>query len=160
VGVGKSTVAKELQKRLPKKTALFERDYFMHKVIPWEDNNDVVNRALSKLTHLYLADDYNVLLEGTFTKKEDVYLINKLKDIGRQKNVNVVFLYLNSTLETSLKRNKLRSKDKSIKDEWMKKWYQSSIPKNIEGEMVIETDKLSLQKVVENILEYLSQFTA
>ena len=84
MGVGKSTVAKELQKRLSKKTALFERDYFMHKVIPWEDNNEVVNRALSKLTHLYLADDYNVLLEGTFTKKEDVYLINKLKDIGRQ----------------------------------------------------------------------------
>jgi predicted ABC-type ATPase len=153
VGSGKTTVAKELQRCMPTKTAIFERDYFMHKVIPWENNIKLVNKVLLKLTCLYLENNYNLIIEGTFTNKEDSYLIEKLRTIKKDGNVDLVFIYLNSSLETSLKRNTLRKKGKDIKDEWIKKWHKTSVPGKINNEKIINTDNRSLKTVVKEILK-------
>ena len=152
VGSGKSTVAKLLQKKLSPKTALFDRDYFYHKVFPWEDNNKIVNEALLSLTRLYLDNGYSVILEGSFTLHENKTLIDALLKLTKPKTTDSHFFYLNTTLQVSLKRNKLRKKGKNIKDEWIREWHAASTPGKINKEVIINTNEIDKKAVVKKIL--------
>lgn len=146
-GSGKTVVAKRLQKTLPARVAILTPDYFYWQVFPGEDNKELVNKILAFTIKSYIDEDYTVILEGILPLSENRSLIEEIIKFCKKKRISYLPFFLNVSLETALKRNKMRKNEKKIKTEDIKNWFTVAKKGAIEGEKIIQIDNMSIEEV-------------
>lgn len=115
-GVGKSTISREIARRLPK-SVLLEGDDFYHHVVggyvrAWEEGNHlgVFWKVALNTIKLYLEEGYDVVFNYIINNKD----FEKVKETF--KDVNMKFTVLLVDEEEILKRDKLRPTDCQMKE--------------------------------------------
>ncbi len=155
-GAGKSSIAKKIQEKLlPNKVSIFSPDYFYWQVFPGENNKDLVNEVLFFCIKKYLEYGYFVILEGILPASENKDLFENINKYCKTRNFGLISLFLEVDKDEAIKRNKKRSKGKEILDQDFEDWYNNSISKEIDGEIVIDTTNKSFGSVVNVIVSYL-----
>jgi len=152
-GAGKSTIAKQTQRKLlPQKVAILCPDYFYWQVFPGEENQHLVNQILNFTAQKYLENNYIVILEGILPKSENDELFKQLKNYCQKEKIDFYSFFIEVSQDRALERNDKRKKGKKISKEDMKQWYQNVKPKEIDNEILIQTDQVPIGKIVEKIL--------
>ena len=157
-GIGKTTIAKELAKKLPNNVAVIDSDILRWDFIPKKtktfNDHKVVYKSLFDLTKNYLDNGLNVIVEGILSARTSSETLRIDKYAGfRKKGVKVTYIFLKGTDNIQDKRVKSRKKDwiyqptkKDIKG-WTKLSY-SSISKN---DNIINSNK-SKKAILKDIL--------
>jgi tRNA uridine 5-carbamoylmethylation protein Kti12 len=161
-GVGKSFTARKLVSQLKsKKIALISIDELLHtdQRNLCEDKLKLAKYNAAILTRSFLSDKFDIIIEYTFDIPNHLeFLIDKIK----HSHVNVLpksdihIFHLTAKFAEVKKRNKTRKDGTDpLPDSILEKLYKSCeiTAGKIEGEVIIETDKLPLKKVVEKIIE-------
>ena len=161
-GVGKSFTARKLISQLKaKKIALISIDELLH-----IDQRNLVEDKLrlakfhaAILTRSFLREKFDVIIEYTFDIPEHLnFMIDKIRHSHAEKlpQSDIHVFHLTAKLSEVSKRNKTRKDGTdALPDKVLTKLYNSceKTAGKIEGEIVIETDKMPLKKVVDKIME-------
>lgn len=160
-GIGKSFTARKLISLLKsKKIALISIDELLHidQRNLSEDKLRLAKFHAAIITRSLLSEDFDVIIEYTFDIPAHLnFMIDKIQHSHAEKlpASNVHIFHLTASINEVMKRNKTR-KDGSdpLPDNILKKLYNSCEKSagKVAGELVIETDKKPLKKVVEEIM--------
>lgn len=152
-GIGKSTLSKQLAKRLKGGVTVIDIDvirwgFIVKRTKSYNDHN-LVYKNLWDLTKNSLDDGQNVIIEGVLAgrDKNERLRISKY-DSYKKEGIQVVYFFLKGSSKSQNKRLKHRNKKKPSERDiinWTKLSY-SSISKN---DVVIDTDNKTLNQIVE-----------
>lgn len=161
-GVGKSFTARKLISKLKtKKIALIPIDEILHidQRNLLEDKLRLAKFHAAILTRSFLREQFDVIIEYTFDIPEHLnFMIDKIRHSHAEKlpQSDLHVFHLTAKLPVVAKRNKTRRDGSdSMPTNILNKLYNSCEKSagKIEGEVIIQTDKVPLKKVVEKIIE-------
>ena len=161
-GIGKSFTARKLISQLKnKKVALISVDEILHidQRNLTEDKLKLSKFHAAILTRSFIQEDFDVIIEYTFDIPDHLnFMIDKIKHSHVEKlpNPSVHIFHLTATLEEVVKRNKSRRDGSDpLPANVLKKLYNSceNTAGKVEGEIIIQTTKVPLKKIVDQILE-------
>ena len=161
-GIGKSFTARKLILQLKnKKVALISVDEILHidQRNLTEDKLKLSKFHAAILTRSFIQEDFDVIIEYTFDIPDHLnFMIDKIKHSHVEKlpNPSVHIFHLTATLEEVVKRNKSRRDGSDpLPANVLKKLYNSceNTAGKVEGEIIIQTTKVPLKKIVDQILE-------
>jgi len=164
-GVGKSFTARKLISRLPTtKKARISIDEVLHFDQRTSLSNDKLKLAkfhTALMVRSFLREGFDVVIEYTFDIPDHLaFLVDKIKHSHTENipKADIYIFHLTATMGEVSKRNKTR-KDGSdaLPEGTLKKLYNSceKTAGQVEGEIVIDTDKVPVKKAVELIMETL-----
>lgn len=160
-GVGKSTIARKLAKKLPQKTAHINVDVFPHElIVDWEEipiteRLDIMYENAYFATELFLKKDYNVVIDGGFSIGEDFTLLRKFLELAKRYNKKPEVVELIASLEELINRAKKRNRleDTENNFEIIKHRLNSFVESNLKNKILINTDKKKTEIIVLEILK-------
>ena len=147
---GKSTVANLLRNRLEGNTAIFCPDFFYWDVC-WkkDDDSETVYEALYRLTDLYLSRDYNVILEGILSGRDENGLrIDRFMELGKGYGVKPFFFFVD--LKTSIERDKERGE--LVGEKEVRRVYEKSIDSIHADDVEIDAENNTPEEIVRILL--------
>jgi len=164
-GVGKSTVAKILAKKLGKtieKLAIIPIDLGIEKLIINRPKiferkfSEIMQKNLVCLVNNFLSMEYTVIVEGLFYKTYNkLYSLQELISIGKKQKAKVIVIELQSNFKTIEERIKLREKENPKHDnkiEHARKRYNLFMRKLHLNAIKIDTEEKSPEKIVGEII--------
>lgn len=161
-GVGKSFTARKLISQLKgNKIALIAIDELLHidQRNLSEDKLRLAKFHAAILTRSLLRENFNVIIEYTFDIPSHLdFMIDKIKHSHAEKlpKADIHIFHLTAKLDEVIKRNQNR-KDGSdpLPINILKKLYSycEKTAGQVDGEIIIQTDKIPLKKVVDKIVE-------
>lgn len=123
-GIGKSTISKEVAKKIPGLVSLIDSDVLRFDFIPKRtksfDDRELIYKNLWDLTKNSLNQGLNVIFEGILAKKTNNKLNIDKYDIYKKKGVKVSKIHLTCSEKIQIKRIKNRPDKNSIKQ--LKEW--------------------------------------
>ena len=160
-GIGKSFTARKLISQLKnKKAALISVDEILH-----IDQRNLTNDKLKLakfhaaiLARSFIQEGFDVIIEYTFDIPDHLnFMIEKIKrsHVEKLPQTSVHVFHLTAKLDEVVKRNKTRRDGSDpLPVNVLKKLYGfcETSAGIVEGEIVIQTDKVSVKKVVDQIL--------
>lgn len=149
-GSGKSSVAEELRKHFPKKTAVIHTEMFYWGIVQG-DSPEVVMENVSRLVDNYLKNKYSVIVEGTLSfrdKRGDLY-VNVFERLAKRYGVKTSVIFFDTALGELKKREKKRKK---ISLERLKKLRKIALESKGEDDFVVDTTNKNIGKVVKEVL--------
>ena len=161
-GVGKSYTARKLISQLSNKNiALISVDEILH-----IDQRNLTEEKLKLakfhaaiLTRSFIQEDFDVIIEYTFDIPDHLnFMIDKIKrsQVEKIQKSSIHIFHLTAKLEEVIKRNKTRGDDSDpLPANVLKKLYDSceNTAGKVEGEIIIQTNKVSVEKIVNQILK-------
>ena len=154
-GTGKSTVAKLLQKKMGKKTALIEMDNIYYKVLQDDINHKMVLQSVVNMADIFLKNDYNVIFEGVFTvpynKQKKTLEHNSLFKLAKKYNTKLNIFFLNVSLDIAIHRDESRHGFKKLRKDYVSKLHTKTCSRRHDCEIEINTNNLSPLQVVNRI---------
>ncbi|MCH7850367.1 MAG: zeta toxin family protein [Nanoarchaeota archaeon] len=154
-GSGKSTLALLVAKKLSKGTIVIPKDtvnYGFH-FVNIKQKKDRSKATIKEIVKYYLKNNYNVIVEGVFGGRDANKKINEMKTLSDKFNGDFYLVSLNVKLKTSILRDDIRKKKISKKE--VTKWYNYFYLGHIKSGLILDNDKLTINKAVKSILEYL-----
>ncbi len=156
---GKTSLAKELVKRISGKKALLTVDEFRwimtaHEPRDERDFNLSFDNYLYCLKN-YLRAGYIVITEDAWVKKftDQSTDIQKVIKIGAQQGIPVTQILLKGSWPTILKNNSQRPM--VIPDKELKELYDRALSIELPGELVIDIDHKPIERIAEEVLAHL-----
>jgi cytidylate kinase len=146
-GTGKTTVS-ELLREKDDKTAIICPDTFYHEVFKNADRQ-IIYDSIAVLTDLYLSKGFSVIIEGLLSAFYVGGLDTKLKEIANEHKCKITKIYLQSNIDTLLKRNVARPHLRS--DEQIE-WFNDSVKSITNDEIVINVENLQPKDIIKKIL--------
>ena len=107
---GKSTLAREIQRRCRSKTAVIDTDLFNWSIVPGEDDNAVVYENVVTISSNYLRHNYNVIIEGLIVSSEEQGALEQVRKLAAERGAVVVDFYCRVSKGVALARNEQRAK--------------------------------------------------
>ena len=149
-GSGKTTVAKELQKRFGKNTMLISQDVIRRDMLSVNDGENTLAIPLMKELLVYGSKYSNVvIMEGIMYA--DWY--KPLFDLAIQLyDTRVHAYYFDLTFEETLKRHQTRPKSDEFGEEEMRKWWREKDFSNVLKEVCITSEK-DVESIVSDIYQ-------
>ena len=153
-GSGKSTVAKEVRKRMGYGTALIEQDYIRRTLLREKDQPGQPNIRLIDMTVRFSLDQgYNVVLEGILPKKHyGEMLAHLIKDHAA---VSYIY-YFDIPFEETLQRHKTKPNSHEFGEKEMRQWYLPQDFLDTKNEQVI-SHTLSSKEIIDRIASDIHQ---
>jgi predicted kinase len=167
-GSGKSTVANAIVKLLSSDhnipTAYLEQDYFRNSIL--QGKNGVVSSADVSASMLLASAEasvrggYSVVLEGILNCNQDGRgkyrpVLEGLEALAAELNINIKIFYLDVPIEVTKERHLGRSKASAFGTEKLDKWWASSQPSGLTGEVLINSRGQNIDDTVSIVLEHL-----
>lgn len=161
-GIGKSFTARKLISQLKnKKVALISVDELLHidQRNLTEDKLKLAKFHTAILTRSFIQEDFDVIIEYSFDIPDHLnFMIDKIKHSHVEKlpKPDIHIFHLTAKLEEVLKRNKTRRDGSDpLPANVLKKLYNSceNTAGKVEGEIIIQTNKVPLKKIVDQILK-------
>ena len=148
-GSGKSSIARELQKRSKQNTIIVEQDYFRNTLLQEKgDARKASAEMLEQTVLIGLKHGYNVVLEGILNIKHYKELFDKIFSAHPQNN----FIYfLDVDIDETIKRHKARTKSAEFDENEMRSWAASATPAGYEFE-IIHNNMTSIDAATQQIL--------
>ena len=147
---GKTTVCKKLR-NFDKKIAWVSIDKIKNIFSDYEDRaiDEVNDAAVATIKHL-LDKNYSVVVDGIF---KNLKHYDDVVQIGKDKNIPVTVYQLECSLETLKRRDKERDGSKlglwkPLGDELIESLYRKVMENPIEGAIILNTEKLSVEEIV------------
>ena len=109
-GFGKSTLAKEIQRRCRSKTAVIDTDIFNWSIVPGEDDKAVVYENVVTLASNYLRRSYNVIIEGLIISSEEQGALEQVRKLAAERRAVGLDFYCRVSKDVALGRNEGRGK--------------------------------------------------
>jgi len=162
-GVGKSFTARKLISQLNnKKVALISVDELLHidQRNLSEDKLKVAKFHTAILTRSFLQEKFDVIIEYTFDIPAHlIFMIDKIRHshVENLPQSDLHVFHLTAKLAKVCKRNRTRKDGTDpLPENTLKSLYESCEKSagEIEGEIIIETDNMSVKKVVDKIKEH------
>lgn len=152
-GSGKTTTAKELQKRLGQNTMLVSQDVVRRDMLMVKDGENTEALPLLKmlLKYGYLNSEV-VILEGILCAK---WYRSLFESANQLYGGNVYAYYFDLPFEETLKRHKTKPNRHEFGEEALREWWLEKDYSNILNERSITIEK-DLESVVAEILERIS----
>ena len=160
-GVGKSTIALEIAKRFNKPVIVFNIDAFLIGINFFKIKQKELRRIyiIKSIAKSYLSKDINVIIEGLFGGKHAVKGLRDLEKLSLKHKSKFFLISLHSSFKESYERVRKRKGHmipKPMSRPETKKWHDYFyISKNKKG-LHINTNKMSKQKIIKTIMEYIS----
>ena len=152
---GKSTIAEKLRSYFKeKKTAVIHTEIFYWGIVRG-DSSEVVMENTKRILDNYLKNKYNVILEGTLSKKNKkgkLYVKDFLK-VAKKYKVPIKEFFLEADFSELKKREKGRGK---ISLKKLKEFYDETHKTKSKHEIVIDTSKKSINQVLNELKKHLS----
>ncbi len=161
-GIGKSYTARKLISQLSnKKIALISVDEILHidQRNLTEDKLKLAKFHAAILTRSFIQEDFDVIIEYTFDIPDHLkFMIDKIKrsHVEKMPNSSIHIFHFTAKLEEVIKRNKTRRDGSDpLPTNVLKKLYDSceNTAGKGEGEIIIQTNKVSVEKIVNQILK-------
>ena len=147
-GSGKTTIAKELQRKFGHGTMLISQDVVRREMLYVKDGYKAKAEELLLNLALYGKNNCDiVILEGIFNSKWYKNLFENLREEFKE---NIFAYYFNISFEETLRRHKQRPNANEFGEKEMKKWWKEKdllgiIPEKLLGE------ELSVKEITEEI---------
>ena len=159
-GAGKTTISEQLAEKLreTRKTALIASDTFYWGTSGVEKNEDIIYEGMARLTEMYLSYDYDVIVEGILSSKDnDILRIRKIISLGEKMKANIILFYLNVNIDESQKRikEKFNRQGWPYSEEETKVWYNKSKENRIKGEIEIDSQNNDIKTTCQNMLKHI-----
>ncbi len=138
-GSGKTTVARELQKKIGSNTLLISQDVIRREMLMVKDGPDT--KALPMLKDLLIYGRNHcetVILEGILVADWYRSLFELAKDLYGN---NIYAYYFDIPFEETIKRHKTRAKCREFDEETMREWWVDKDYSDILDEMTITAEK-------------------
>ena len=152
---GKSTIAEKLRDYFRNKTtAVIHTEIFYWGIVKG-DSSEVVMENTKRILDNYLKNKYNVILEGTLSKKNKkgkLYVKDFLK-VAKKYKVPIKEFFLEADFSELKKREKGREK---ISLKRLKEFYDETHKTKSKHEIVIDTSKKSINQVLNELKKHLS----
>lgn len=148
-GSGKSTIAKELQKRLGNNTMLISQDIVRREMLSVKDGENTLALPLLKelLSYGYQHSEI-VILEGIMNSDWYKTLFEEaIRLFGSQ----IYAYYFDISFNETLKRHQTRDKWKEFGEEVMRRWWKEKDLSDVLDEVCITDDK-NIETIVRNIM--------
>ncbi|GIQ87827.1 hypothetical protein KIPB_009943, partial [Kipferlia bialata] len=161
-GAGKSTVSACILDALRGAgvpTCYLEQDVFRNTMLKGGPRSAAVSAAmLQGAADASLNGGYSVVLEGILNSSSTRggqyrSLIESMVE-RHDDHTRVSLFYLNPSLEATKTRHLGRAKASSFGVDKLDKWWKSSAPTGIEGEVVIDTSLQSVEQTVQTVREH------
>jgi adenylylsulfate kinase-like enzyme len=156
-GAGKSTIAKLLQKKMGKKTALIEMDNIYYNVLQNDINHEMVLQSVISMADIFLKNGYNVILEGVFTvpfdKQEKKLKHNLLFNLAKKHNTLLNIFFLNISLDIAIQRDKARHGFKRLRKNYISTLHEKTCARRHNSDIEITTDNFSPLEIVNKIMK-------
>ncbi|MBC7596151.1 MAG: kinase [Kineosporiaceae bacterium] len=148
-GSGKSTVAAQLQERLPGKTVFLSQDYFRRVIYNEHEQESLAHADLIEVaaTHALRAG-HNVVLDGIFNATRYSPMLERVRSATEESR----FYAFDLSLEETLRRHRSRSKAGDFTAEEISGWYHGWQPLQFVSEHRIDASE-SVTATVQRILE-------
>lgn len=148
-GSGKSTVAAQLQERLPGKTVVLSQDYFRRVIYNEQEQESLAHADLIEVaaTHALRAG-HNVVLDGIFNATRYSPMLERVRSATEESR----FYAFDLSLEETLRRHRSRSKVGDFTAEEISGWYHGWQPLQFVSEHRIDASE-SVTATVQRILE-------
>lgn len=149
-GSGKSTIAKELRKKLEgKKVSIVAQDNIRREILAdlgevKKDNVELIELVIN----FSLNKDYITIVEGIYGKRKYEEMFKRV--ILKAKNVSIY--YLDIPFEETLNRHQTKSKRNEYGEVEMRRWYKEKDLLGFENEIVIGSES-TLEESVNLIFE-------
>lgn len=147
-GSGKTTVAKELQKRLGRNTMLISQDVIRRDMLRVKDGADT--KALPLMKKLLEYGNYNsdiVILEGIMYAEWYMPLFELANQLYGHE---IYAYYFNIPFEETLKRHQTKSNCHEFGEDAMRRWWREKDFSNVLNEISI-TDEQDIESIVTEI---------
>jgi len=147
-GSGKSTLSDKVGKRIKGNVVVLHKDLF-HFQIP-QKGELPVRELLSLISKFLLSRNFSVVLDGLFGGASAQKTISQLKRIARRGNAKFTLVFLDTSKDVCLERNRKRKKAIPIKD--VHKWYDYIYKTKAEKGTVINNNHLSEREALRRIM--------
>ena len=155
-GSGKSTLSVEVAKKLCRRTIVIPKDkiVFGFNFVNISQDKYKSQAVIKSATKYYLDNNINVIIDGVFGGKNPLKKIKELKNLAKESKSKFYLVNLDVKFETSVLRDDKRSKRISKKE--VKKWYDHFYIRSITEGFVLDNNKISKTKAVNEILKYIN----
>lgn len=157
--VGKTTVSKEIAKKLSGDVAIIEMDHFRWNFIFEPKQGGYANKVSHDAARLsvlaYLKNGFNVIFEGTFSEKDKNNKLFIEKLIKQANKFPTSVFHLKYSLKKCLERNKL--KELKIPEQTIKRIHQRHEVTKLPNEIIINVGKKSASDIALEILQYVKK---
>ncbi|MFZ2494990.1 MAG: AAA family ATPase [Candidatus Saccharimonadales bacterium] len=156
-GSGKSTIAKELQKKLrlhfskkaDRGTMLIPQDVVRREILRTKDGPRNPSIQLIKDLAIYgRSIDYDVIIEGILVRKSYGMMLNELVALFDK----VYIYYLDISFEETLRRHETKPNSREFGEDLMREWYTEKDVLGLVNEKVF-TDEQTKDQILHTILE-------
>lgn len=151
-GSGKSTIARQVQKKMGEGTVLISQDQVRIHMLNVEDKAG--NPAINLIYHLAMYGDSldaTVILEGILSNKK---YSSMLKRLAEDFSGRVDCYYINIPFEETLKRHSTKTNHNDFGEEDMRAWWKYQDYLGLDGERTITKDmsaEEATQYIIDNI---------
>ena len=118
---GKSTLAREIQRRCSSKTAVIDTDIFNWSIVPGEDDKAVVYENVVALSSNYLRRNYNVIIEGLIVSSEERGALEQVRKLAAERRISVFDFYCRVSKDVALARNERRGR--GVEPRQIEEWW-------------------------------------
>ena len=152
-GSGKTSVAKELQKKFGHGTILISQDVVRREMLYVKDGENPKAEELIYQIAMY-GKKYSdiIIVEGIFNSK---WYNNLFKKLSNEFKDNIFAFYFNIPFEETLKRHKTKKESKEFGEKEMRQWWLEKDLLEAIPETMIEKE-LGLNEIVEFICKKLT----
>lgn len=148
-GSGKTTISKELQKKLGYGTMLISQDVVRREMLyVKEGEKSKVEELLFQLVAYGKAHCEIVILEGIFNSE---WYANLFKRLQKEFKKNIFAYYFDVPFEETLKRHKQKANANEFGEKEMRKWWKEKDLLNFIPETLLGDD-LSIKEIVDKII--------
>ena len=152
-GSGKTTIGKELQRKIGSNTLLISQDVIRREMVMVKDCPD--NMALPMLKELLIYGRNHcktVILEGILVGEWYRSLFEQAKELYGS---NIYAYYFDIPFEETIKRHKTRSQSNEFGEEAMREWWVDKDYSEVLNETAITADK-DKESIIKEILSEIS----
>lgn len=148
-GAGKSSLADDLGKRIKGNVVVLHKDLF-HFQIP-QKGKLPVRDLLALISDFLLAQGWSVVVDGLYGGSEAKKSIGRLKAIAGRNRAKFTLIFLDTSKDVCLERNRKRKKMIPVKD--VHKWYDYIYKSKAGKGFVINNNHLSRKEALRRILK-------
>lgn len=156
-GSGKSTISLEVGKKLKGKTIVFNKDAFIIGLKVFNTSEKINDKGFTfPIINANLKNKFNVIIDGIYGGEKGAKKLEKLRILAAKHGAKFYVFTLNCSFKTSVKRVRARKGHivgKSFPLKEIKKWYDYLYEVHYKKGIELDTEKLSLSQVVEEILK-------
>ena len=138
-GSGKTTIAKELQRKMGSNTLLISQDVIRREMLMVKDGPDTMVLPMLKEILIYGRNHCEtVILEGILVGEWYRSLFEQAKELYGN---NIYAYYFDIPFEETIKRHKTRPQSKEFGEEAMREWWVDKDYSEVLNETAITADK-------------------